>query len=591
MKRHTNRTRVLLAAALLQAPLAIGLGGAAHAAGAFPAHYSAPYLELSSSTVGDMAADMSATGTKFYTLAFVIPQSGCTGMWEAGNYPIGSFSTEINNLKNAGGNVIASFGGAAGGELAQTCTNVSSLQAAYANVVNTYGITRLDFDIEGGVISDTTSNARRNQALAALQAANPAVQIDYTLAVAPSGLTAPQLSVLNDAKAKGVRVNNVNIMAMDFGAGTNDLQAAESAARGTVGQLQSIFGISATQAWNMLGITPIAGTNDDGTFFSQSDAVSLEQFAAANGVQELSFWEVDHYDKATGYAYSRAFNAITGSSGGGGGGGSAFSTIQAEAYSTQSGTQTETTTDTGGGQDVGYITNGDWLAYNSIDFGTGGAGVTLRVASGAAAGVTGNAQIRIDSQSNPVLATVALAPTGGWQTWASKTAAMSTVTGVHTVYVTFTSTQAGDFTNINWLTFTASSTGGGTTVVSFRAHANGKYVTADNAGASPLIANKTAIGVWEQFDKVTNPDGTISLRAHANNKFVTTPNAGGSALIASAAAVGGAWEAFDLIRNADGSVSLRARANNLYVTADNAGASALIANRTAIGGWEEFDLI
>ncbi|MDQ1727046.1 MAG: glucosylceramidase, partial [Frankiaceae bacterium] len=58
-------------------------------------------------------------------------------------------------------------------------------------------------------------------------------------------------------------------------------------------------------------------------------------------------------------------------------------------------------------------------------------------------------------------------------------------------------------------TFTwAGTQGSGSTsssVVSFRAHANGKYVTADNAGSSPLIANKTAIGTWEQFDKVTNP--------------------------------------------------------------------------------------
>jgi hypothetical protein len=27
-------------------------------------------------------------------------------------------------------------------------------------------------------------------------------------------------------------------------------------------------------------------------------------------------------------------------------------------------------------------------------------------------------------------------------------------------------------------------------------------VTADNAGASPLIANRTAIGQWEEFDLI-----------------------------------------------------------------------------------------
>jgi hypothetical protein len=39
--------------------------------------------------------------------------------------------------------------------------------------------------------------------------------------------------------------------------------------------------------------------------------------------------------------------------------------------------------------------------------------------------------------------------------------------------------------------------------VSLRANANGQFVTAENAGASPLIANRTAIGPWEEFDLMT----------------------------------------------------------------------------------------
>jgi hypothetical protein len=61
-------------------------------------------------------------------------------------------------------------------------------------------------------------------------------------------------------------------------------------------------------------------------------------------------------------------------------------------------------------------------------------------------------------------------------------------------------------------------------------------------------------------------------------------------LIANRTAVG-SWETFQLVHNPDGSVSLKALANGKYVCADNAGANPLIANRTAIGPWEEFDLI
>jgi type 1 glutamine amidotransferase len=127
-------------------------------------------------------------------------------------------------------------------------------------------------------------------------------------------------------------------------------------------------------------------------------------------------------------------------------------------------------------------------------------------------------------------------------------------------------------------------------VISLRARVNGKYVTAENGGALPLIANRTAIGPWEQFDQINAGGGFIALRAHANNLDVCAENAGAASLIANRTAVG-PWEQFQLIHNADGSVSLKADANGLYVTAENAGNSALIANRTAIGLWEEFDLI
>ncbi|HEX3957661.1 MAG TPA: ricin-type beta-trefoil lectin domain protein [Trebonia sp.] len=311
---------VAAATALGSGGLAVATAGPAAAAGsAFPAHYAAPYLQISSSDAGDMAADEAATGLKYYTLAFLIPRSGCTPYWEDDGSGVGAFTSQISALQASGGNVAISFGGADGGELAETCTNVSQLTAAYLNVVNTYGVNRLDFDIEGGVLSNTSATSIRDQALAALQAEDPAVQVDFTLAVAPNGLptgTGSEYALLQDAKAKGVKVSTVNIMTMDFGGGSNDLADAESAAQATAGQLSSLYGISTSAAYGMMGLTPIAGTNDDGTVFSISNASSLESFAASNGVEELSFWEVDGYDKGTGYQYSSIFNKITGGGGG-----------------------------------------------------------------------------------------------------------------------------------------------------------------------------------------------------------------------------------------------------------------------------------
>ncbi|MCU1675854.1 MAG: hypothetical protein JWM93_612 [Frankiales bacterium] len=132
--------------------------------------------------------------------------------------------------------------------------------------------------------------------------------------------------------------------------------------------------------------------------------------------------------------------------------------------------------------------------------------------------------------------------------------------------------------------------GGSGPVISLRARVNGKYVQAQNAGAGALLANATAIGQWEQFERLDAGGGNIALRSKANNLIVAADNAGANPLIAKNTAIG-SWETFQLVTNANGSVSLRAVVNNRYVTAENAGASALIANRTSIGLWEEFDLI
>jgi len=321
--RFTRTAALLAAMPLATIGLVLTAAPNAMAAPAYPAHFAAPYLQISTSDTGDIAADMSASGLKYYTLAFLTSSDGnCTPTWEDGGYSLGQFNSQIASLQADGGNAIISFGGAGSTDLAQTCTSVSSLTAAYANVVNTTGVDRLDFDVEGSVLSDTSATSIRDQALAALQAENPAVQVDFTLAVNPNGLptgTGSEYALLQDAKSKGVKVSIVNIMTMDFGDGQNALNDAEEASTDTASQLAGLYGISTAAAYNMEGLTPIAGQNDDNEDFTQANASTLESFAAANGVGELSFWEVDGYDKPVGYAYSKIFNEITSGSSSGGG--------------------------------------------------------------------------------------------------------------------------------------------------------------------------------------------------------------------------------------------------------------------------------
>lgn len=125
--------------------------------------------------------------------------------------------------------------------------------------------------------------------------------------------------------------------------------------------------------------------------------------------------------------------------------------IQCSSYSTESGLQTENTSDTTGEYDLGYLTQGSYAVYKNIDFGTAGSVNTVNVRT-ASAGNGGTATFYLDSLSGTPIATVNLPVTGGWQSWQTVTAAVSNVSGVHDVYMVFNGTTSS-ISNVNWFQF------------------------------------------------------------------------------------------------------------------------------------------
>jgi chitinase len=322
----------LLATAGWLIATAVPASAAANPGPGFPAHYAAPYVEmwLSPST---MVNAMNSTGNKYYTLAFVISNGSCTPLLN-GDTAINdaSWNSAINSIRAAGGDVIASFGGASGTELGVACTSVSALQAAYKSVIDQLNLTRIDLDIEGAPLDNTAANDRRNQALANLQtqyaAAGRTLAVDYTLPVLPSGLLSNSLSLLNNAKSHNLNVNLVNIMTMDYGYATDMGQAAISAANALHSQLGAIWTTkTSAQLWAMEGNTPMIGVNDTTSeVFTTGNASTVESFAASNGIQQLSFWSLGRDNQGSSgtpqsaYQFTNTFKAITGGTSGGGGG-------------------------------------------------------------------------------------------------------------------------------------------------------------------------------------------------------------------------------------------------------------------------------
>jgi hypothetical protein len=286
----------MLSASAADAPAAQAPAAGAAATGIVVA----PYVDVGLLGNGSLADLSSQTGLKTFTLAFATG-AGCTASFPASRE---SIKAQIDGLRAAGGDVIMSFGGAGGAELAQSCTDPAQLEQAYAEVGSFFGVTAFDMDIEGAAVGDAASIDRRSKALAAVQQQNPDLRVSLTLPVLPTGLT-DGVNVVKSAQANGLELSYVNVMAMDYGAGDTGDRGDEAieAAKATLAQITPVLGGSL--GLSSIGITPMLGENDDHAIYNQDDAKQLAAFAAENGVGYLGFWELNRDKNAcTGALFS-----------------------------------------------------------------------------------------------------------------------------------------------------------------------------------------------------------------------------------------------------------------------------------------------
>ncbi|MGH3121370.1 MAG: fibronectin type III domain-containing protein, partial [Streptosporangiaceae bacterium] len=271
-----------------------GGGGGGGSPGSFAV---APYVDMTNNQEPMLNEAATQAGLKAFSAAFVIG-SGCTPIW-GDTLPVTSDPTvtgEITTAEADGAQPIVSFGGEAGSELADSCTNLSQLTAAYQSVINTLHVTHIDFDVEGAEIAYTANNAMRFQAINALEAANPGLVVSVTIPVLPSGPDANGQAFLAAAQAAGTRIGVINAMAMDY-YGSYDTGGAAmgtdavDAAQATLAYARTLW---PSLTYANIGVTPMIGQNDDpAEVFTEADAQTLVSFATQNHLGRLAFWSVD----------------------------------------------------------------------------------------------------------------------------------------------------------------------------------------------------------------------------------------------------------------------------------------------------------
>jgi hypothetical protein len=298
------------------AAVLLSAGGAAYAhdAGArrLSDHIFAPYFQAY--TTASPAQQSRASGAKYLTMAFLqTAQTGsCDILWNGDpTKPVAAatFGADIARIRARGGDVVPSFGGYSADntatEIADSCTDIDKIAAAYEKVVTTYGVTRLDMDIEDNSLTNAAGVDRRNKAIRQVQQwarrTQRTVQIVYTIPTGPAGLEQTGVDVLRNAVANNTRVDIVNIMTFDYyDDQQHDMVAdTKTAAAGLVTTLKTLYPHRSTQRlWRMVGVTEMIGIDDYGSggetgpkeILTPAGAAAITVWARRQHIAELSFW-------------------------------------------------------------------------------------------------------------------------------------------------------------------------------------------------------------------------------------------------------------------------------------------------------------
>jgi hypothetical protein len=319
------------AAGAVRAARATPSGASTAHHGLLPPHVFAPYYAAGP---GALAATSRASGARYLALAFLqtAKPGSCTVYWNGDpKMPVGKpFAAGIAAIQRAGGQVVPSFGGASADsvdeELADSCHSVRKIAAQYEKVITAYHLTRLDLDTEEDSLNNYAGINRRNQAIAMVERwatrSHRTVQFVYTIPTNATGIDQGGSVVLQNAVAVGAKIAVVDIMTFDYYDNLPHEMAdnTEGAAQQLFDRLHELYpGKSAAQLWGMIGICEDLGVDDYGKAetFTIADARTIERWAAARGLAELSFWNVQN-DNSKGsqqqqskYEYSHILEPFT----------------------------------------------------------------------------------------------------------------------------------------------------------------------------------------------------------------------------------------------------------------------------------------
>jgi Cellulose binding domain/Fibronectin type III domain len=254
----------------------------------------APYIYNGWGNPPNPQTVMSATGVKWFTMAFVLSGGGCTPAWDSSR-PLqgGVDATVIQQIRAAGGDVVPSFGGWSGNKLGPNCATPEALAGAYQQVINAYSLKAIDIDIENSdEFENETVQDRILTALRIVKQNNPGIQTIVTFGTTTTGPNFYGNRLIDRARALNANIDVFTIMPFDFGS-ANIGQDTVNAAEGLKNKLKSAFGWTDAQAYAHAGISGMNGLSDQQELTTPQTWTQIRDYAKSRGLGRLAFWSVN----------------------------------------------------------------------------------------------------------------------------------------------------------------------------------------------------------------------------------------------------------------------------------------------------------
>ncbi|MGW2891120.1 carbohydrate binding domain-containing protein [Streptomyces griseoruber] len=255
----------------------------------------APYLYEGWGDPPNVSTVMSATGVKWFTMAFMLDGGGCNPMWDSTRPLTGGVDQSvINQVRSAGGDIVPSFGGWQGSKLGANCSSASALAGALQKVIDAYGLKAIDMDIENtDEFENEAVQARILTALKTVKANNPGLRTIVTFGTSTTGPSYYGNRLIEQAKSIGADIDVFTIMPFDFGGGSDMYGNTVNATEGLKAKLKSTFGWDDATAYAHIGISGMNGLSDQQENTTPAIWTQIRDWANSHHIARLAYWAVN----------------------------------------------------------------------------------------------------------------------------------------------------------------------------------------------------------------------------------------------------------------------------------------------------------